>query len=58
MSITEKCLIEYNYEAEDGIVEFNGLVEHSVELVCFMCFCNACGHLWNSRKEVFGKRID
>lgn len=58
MSITEKCLIEYNYEVEDGIVEYDGPIEHSVETLCFMCTCNACGHLWNPRKSLFGERID
>ena len=37
VSIIEKCFIEYNYEAKDGIIEFNGPVEHSVESLCLMC---------------------
>lgn len=58
VSKTEKCLIEYNYEVGDGIIEFDGPIEHSVESLYLMCTCNACGHLWNPRKPLFVERID
>ena len=58
MNITEKCFVVYNYEAEIGIVEFDGIDEHSADTISFTCTCNLCGHIWHPGSDVLGMRID
>lgn len=58
LSIDEKCFVVYNYEAEDGIVEFDGIDERSVETISLTCTCNVCGHIWHPDRDFLGERID
>lgn len=48
----------YNYEAEEGVIEFDCLEDQALKVLSTSCVCHECGHTWHPRKEVFGKRID
>lgn len=57
-SIQERVIVIYNYEAEEGVIEFDCLEDQALKVLSTSCVCHECGHTWHPRKEVFGKRID
>ena len=57
-SVQEKVIAIYNFEAEEGVIEFDCVEDQPSKILSTTCICNECGNTWHPRQEIFGKRID